>query len=62
MKKQASNISRREALKTLAMGSVASVAVTLTSPVLAQSADVDQVVKGESYRETDHIRAYYASL
>ncbi|MEC4726267.1 twin-arginine translocation signal domain-containing protein [Shewanella sp. D64] len=62
MKKQASNISRREVLKTLAMGSVASVAATLTGPVLAQSEDVTQVVKGEGYRETEHIRAYYASL
>ncbi|MBV7316063.1 twin-arginine translocation signal domain-containing protein [Shewanella sp. NIFS-20-20] len=63
MKKQAAAMSRREALKALAIGTVAGTAVTLTSTAVAESSDVTPAVsKGEGYRETPHIRAYYASL
>ncbi|MGL4475049.1 MAG: formate dehydrogenase [Shewanella sp.] len=62
MKQQAA-MSRREALKALTVGTVASAAVIVIAPVAAESNDVTPaVVKGEGYRETPHIRAYYASL
>lgn len=61
MKKQASSISRRQALKTLIAGGAA-VAASHAGQANAESQEVTKAVKGEGYRETDHIRAYYASL
>lgn len=61
MKKQASDMGRRQLLKALAVGSAAGVVATTSSQVVA-APDVDPVVKGDGYHETDHIRQYYASL
>ncbi|MCL1039519.1 twin-arginine translocation signal domain-containing protein [Shewanella corallii] len=62
MKKQASGISRRQALKTLVVGGAAVAASSHVGEAKAESEEVTKEVKGEGYRETDHIRAYYASL
>ena len=62
MKKQASGMSRRQALKTLVVGTAAVAAASQVDEAKAESQEVTKVVKGEGYRETDHIRAYYASL
>ncbi|BDM62593.1 formate dehydrogenase accessory protein FdhX [Shewanella sp. NFH-SH190041] len=62
MKKQASGISRRQALKRLIAGGAAGSAVVLAGTARAESQAVTKAVKGEGYQETDHIRAYYASL
>ncbi|MGI2260979.1 twin-arginine translocation signal domain-containing protein [Shewanella sp. GXUN23E] len=62
MKKQASGISRRQALKTLIAGGAVVAAASHAGEANAESKEVTPAVKGEGYRETDHIRAYYESL
>ncbi len=59
MKDHNINQDRRGLLKTLAMAPVAGAAVAAT-PALAESKPVE--AKTEGYRETDHVRRYYATL
>lgn len=63
MKKQASDIGRRQLLKALALGSAAGAVATMSSQVLAATPTVTpKESKTDNYHETDHIRHYYASL
>ena len=63
MKKPASDIGRRQLLKALALGSAAGAVVTVSSQALASTKTAETVEpKSENYRETEHIRHYYASL
>ncbi|MCL1090598.1 twin-arginine translocation signal domain-containing protein [Shewanella profunda] len=63
MKKQASDMGRRQLLKALALGSAAGAVATVSGQALAAAPTVEPIEpKSESYRETDHIRCYYASL
>lgn len=62
MKKQASDMGRRQLLKALAIGSAAGAVVTASGQTLAATPEITPEVKGEGYQETDHIRSYYASL
>ncbi|WP_025822029.1 twin-arginine translocation signal domain-containing protein [Shewanella marina] len=65
MKKSVSNMGRRELLKTLAIGGAATAVVAASSQVLAatpKDAKVSTEEEGSGYRETDHIRRYYATL
>lgn len=63
MKKQASDMGRRQLLKALAVGSAAGAVATVSGQALAASPAVAPTTeKGDGYRETDHVRSYYASL
>jgi len=63
MKKPASDMGRRQLLKALALGSTAGAVVTVSSQALASTKTAATTEpKSENYRETDHIRNYYASL
>ncbi|QFU24992.1 twin-arginine translocation signal domain-containing protein [Shewanella eurypsychrophilus] len=63
MKKQASDMGRRQLLKALAVGSAAGAVATVSGQALAASADVvPTTAKNDGYQETDHVRSYYASL
>lgn len=62
MKKQASDMGRRQLLKALAIGSAAGAVATVSGQALAAKPEASEVPKGEGYRETDHVRNYYASL
>ena len=64
MKKQASDMGRRQMLKALALGSAAGVVASVSVPALAQTtkSSTEPEPKGNNYRETEHIRNYYASL
>ena len=63
MKKPASDMGRRQLLKALALGSAAGAVATVSGQALAAAPTVEPIEpKSESYRETDHIRHYYASL
>ncbi|MEI6860212.1 MAG: twin-arginine translocation signal domain-containing protein [Shewanella sp.] len=63
MKKQASNMGRRQLLKALAVGSAAGAVATVSGQVLAASPAVAPTTdKSDCYQETDHVRSYYASL
>ena len=63
MKKQASDMGRRQLLKALALGSAAGAVATVSSQALAATPTAEPVTaKSDNYRETDHIRNYYASL
>ncbi|MEL4281941.1 MULTISPECIES: twin-arginine translocation signal domain-containing protein [Shewanella] len=63
MKKQASDMGRRQLLKALALGSAAGAVATVSSQALAATPTVAPVTpQSDNYRETDHIRNYYASL
>lgn len=63
MKKQASDMGRRQLLKALALGSAAGAVATVSGQALATAPTVEPIEpKSENYRETDHIRHYYASL
>lgn len=63
MKKQASDMGRRQLLKALALGSAAGVVATVSTQALAAAPTTAPATpKSENYRETDHIRRYYASL
>ncbi len=63
MKKQASDMGRRQLLKALALGSAAGAVATVSGQALASTTAVAPTgSKTENYRETDHIRNYYASL
>ncbi len=63
MKKPASEMSRRELLKALAIGGGAVAAATVTgSAAAAAPSEAAQEVKSDRYRETEHIRNYYATL
>jgi len=63
MKKQASDMGRRQLLKALAVGSAAGAVATVSGQALAASPSVEPTTaKGDGYQETDHIRSYYASL
>ncbi|AVV84768.1 MULTISPECIES: twin-arginine translocation signal domain-containing protein [Shewanella] len=63
MKKQASDMGRRQLLKALALGSAAGAVATVSGQALAAAPTVEPIEpKSENYRETDHIRHYYASL
>ncbi|EDQ01357.1 twin-arginine translocation signal domain-containing protein [Shewanella benthica] len=63
MKKQASDMGRRQLLKAIAVGSAAGAVATISGQALAASPAVATTTeKGDGYRETDHVRSYYASL
>ncbi|MCE9679700.1 twin-arginine translocation signal domain-containing protein [Shewanella sp. AS1] len=63
MKKQASDMGRRQLLKALALGSAAGAVATVSSQAVAATPEnATTSAKGDGYRETDHIRSYYASL
>ncbi len=62
MKKQASEMSRRQLLKALALGSAAGAVATVSGQAMAATPESSNAVTGDGYRETDHIRSYYASL
>ncbi|QSX33565.1 twin-arginine translocation signal domain-containing protein [Shewanella avicenniae] len=63
MKKQASDMSRRQLLKTLAIGSAAGAVATVSGQALASTDNAEVTAKqADGYRETEHIRSYYDSL
>ena len=63
MKKQASDMGRRQLLKALAIGSAAGAVATVSGQAVAASSNEEPVViKNDGYQETDHVRSYYASL
>ncbi|UJF22201.1 formate dehydrogenase [Shewanella sp. OMA3-2] len=63
MKKQASDMGRRQMLKTLALGSVAGAVASVSAPALAAaSPKATDEPSSDNYKETEHIRSYYASL
>lgn len=63
MKKQASDMGRRQMLKALALGSAAGAVASVSAPALAAaSPKATQASESNNYRETEHIRNYYASL
>lgn len=63
MKKQASDMGRRQLLKALAVGSAAGAVATISGQAMAATpAQAKESASGDGYRETDHIRSYYASL
>ncbi|ARD24301.1 MULTISPECIES: twin-arginine translocation signal domain-containing protein [Shewanella] len=63
MKKQASVMDRRQMLKALAVGSAAGAVATVSGQALAASPEATSSVdKSDGYRETDHVRSYYATL
>lgn len=62
MKKQASDMGRRQMLKALALGSAAGAVASVSAPALAASPKATQASESSNYRETEHIRNYYASL
>lgn len=62
MKKQASDMGRRQMLKALALGSVAGAVASVSAPALAASPKATDEPSSDNYRETEHIRNYYASL
>ncbi|MCL1095355.1 MULTISPECIES: twin-arginine translocation signal domain-containing protein [Shewanella] len=62
MKKQASDMGRRQLLKALAIGSAAGVVATASGQAMAATPEVAPAAKGDGYQESDHVRSYYASL
>jgi len=63
MKKQASDMGRRQMLKALALGTAAGAVASVSAPALAQvTKPSTEEPTGTNYRETEHIRNYYASL
>ncbi|MCF1428568.1 MAG: formate dehydrogenase [Shewanella sp.] len=62
MKKQACGISRRQALKARIAGGTVVASASQVGEANAESKEVTPAVKVEGYKETDHTRAYYASL
>lgn len=60
------NAERRRFIKTVGLGTAAAGAAAAVGHVTLAQADTTKPVAGEkasvNYRETDHIRAYYASL
>jgi nitrous oxide reductase len=63
MKKQASDMGRRQLLKALAIGSAAGAVATVSGQAMAATPAADkESAHGDGYHETDHIRSYYASL
>ncbi|AZG71544.1 formate dehydrogenase [Shewanella livingstonensis] len=63
MNKQASDMGRRQMLKALALGSAVGAVASVSAPALAQvTKPSTQEPSGSNYRETEHIRNYYASL
>ena len=63
MKKQASDMGRRQLLKALAIGSAAGAVATVSGQAVAASSNEEPVfTKNDGYQETDHVRSYYASL
>ncbi|QIR13118.1 formate dehydrogenase [Shewanella aestuarii] len=62
MKKQASDMGRRQMLKALALGSAAGAVASVSAPALAASPKATTETSSNNYRETEHIRNYYASL
>ena len=63
MKKQASDMGRRQLLKALAIGSAAGAVATASGQALAAQPEVAPVAKkGSGYQESDHVRSYYDTL
>ncbi|MCH1919645.1 twin-arginine translocation signal domain-containing protein [Shewanella sp. A3A] len=63
MKKQASDMSRRQLLKTLALGSAAGAVTTVSGQALAATeATATAAKQADGYRETEHVRSYYDTL
>ncbi|QYJ75382.1 MULTISPECIES: formate dehydrogenase [Shewanella] len=61
MKTTPNSAERRAFLKTMAMGSVAGVAVATCGSAVAQPLE-SASAQSKGYRETEHVRRYYASL
>lgn len=64
-KTSAHNAERRRFMKTVGLGTAAAGAVAAVGHVTLAQADTTPVKNEKqtvNYRETDHIRAYYASL
>ncbi|MGS0681089.1 twin-arginine translocation signal domain-containing protein [Shewanella sp. 125m-7] len=63
MKKQASDMGRRQLLKALAIGSAAGAVATASGQALAAQPDTAPIAKkGSGYQESDHVRSYYDTL
>ncbi|NKF52542.1 twin-arginine translocation signal domain-containing protein [Shewanella sp. WXL01] len=62
MKKQASDMGRRQLLKALAIGGAAGAVASVSASASAAAPKVAAEPKSDNYRETEHIRRYYASL
>ena len=63
MKKPAVDPSRRQMLKALALGSAAgAVASVVSTQATAATGAAPAQEQSENYRETEHVRDYYASL
>lgn len=63
MKKQASDMSRRQLLKSLALGGAAGAVATVSGQALAATDKAETAVKqADGYRETEHVRSYYDTL
>ncbi|MFQ6372080.1 twin-arginine translocation signal domain-containing protein [Shewanella sp. YIC-542] len=63
MKKQASDMGRRQLLKALAVGSAAGVVATVSGQATAAAPEASPEPKlQDGYRETQHIRSYYDTL
>ncbi|MDF0533431.1 twin-arginine translocation signal domain-containing protein [Shewanella yunxiaonensis] len=63
MKKQASDMSRRQLLKALAIGSAAGAVATVSGQAMAAAPEASTEPKPQDgYRETEHIRSYYDTL
>ncbi|WP_342663216.1 twin-arginine translocation signal domain-containing protein [Ferrimonas kyonanensis] len=60
MKHNNTNLERRGLLKALAMAPAAAGVAAIATPVAATSAKAE--AKHSGYKETDHVRSYYASL
>ncbi|GGY98959.1 twin-arginine translocation signal domain-containing protein [Shewanella fodinae] len=63
MKKQASDMSRRQLLKALAVGSAAGAVATVSGQAMAAAPQAANEPKPQDgYRETEHVRSYYDTL
>lgn len=62
MNRQTYDSRRRHMLKSLVVASTTTMVSTMVTPVSASSEKPTVNTNNGNYRETEHIRAYYASL
>ncbi|WP_394132568.1 twin-arginine translocation signal domain-containing protein [Shewanella maritima] len=62
MSKNVSDMSRRHMLKALALGGAAGAVASVSAPAAAAAPKQVTQPKSDKYRETEHVRSYYASL